>query len=33
VEWPDAAARRKAIFGDRVFEENVVLEACEDSRY
>jgi hypothetical protein len=33
VEWPDAAARRKAIFGDRIFEENAVLEAREDSRY
>jgi antitoxin (DNA-binding transcriptional repressor) of toxin-antitoxin stability system len=33
VEWPDAAARRKRIFGDRVFEKNAVLEAREDSRY
>jgi len=33
VEWPDFAARRKAIFGDRVFEVNAVLEAREDSRY
>jgi antitoxin (DNA-binding transcriptional repressor) of toxin-antitoxin stability system len=33
VEWPDAAARRKRIFGDRVFETNAVLEAREDSRY
>jgi antitoxin (DNA-binding transcriptional repressor) of toxin-antitoxin stability system len=33
AEWPDAAARRKRIFGDRVFEGNAVLEAREDSRY
>jgi hypothetical protein len=33
VEWPHAAARRKAIFDDRNFEENAVLEAREDSRY
>jgi len=33
VEWPDAAARRRAIFGDRVFETNAVLDAREDSRY
>jgi len=33
VEWPDAAARRRKIFGDRVFEANAVLDAREDSRY
>jgi hypothetical protein len=33
VEWPDFAARAKAIFGDQVFEKNAVLEAREDSRY
>ena len=33
VEWPDFEARRKRIFGDRVFEENGVLEARKDSRY
>jgi antitoxin (DNA-binding transcriptional repressor) of toxin-antitoxin stability system len=33
TEWPDAAARRKRIFGDRIFEENAVLEARKDSRY
>jgi antitoxin (DNA-binding transcriptional repressor) of toxin-antitoxin stability system len=33
VEWPDFAARRRKIFGDRVFEKNAVLEAREDSRY
>jgi antitoxin (DNA-binding transcriptional repressor) of toxin-antitoxin stability system len=33
VEWPDAAARRRAIFGDRIFETNAVLDAREDSRY
>ncbi len=33
VEWPDFAARRKALFGDRVFETNAVLDAREDSRY
>ena len=32
VEWPDAAARRRRIFGDRVFE-NGVLEDRKDSRY
>jgi antitoxin (DNA-binding transcriptional repressor) of toxin-antitoxin stability system len=33
VEWPDFEARRRKIFGDRVFEKNAVLEAREDSRY
>ena len=33
VEWPDFEARRRAIFGDRVFEVNAVLEEREDSRY
>ncbi len=33
VEWPNADARRKRIFGDRVFDTNAVLEAREDSRY
>jgi hypothetical protein len=33
AESLDAAARRKRIFGDRVFETNAVLEAREDSRY
>ncbi len=33
VEWPDFAARRRKIFGDRVLEVNAVLEAREDSRY
>ena len=33
VEWPDFAARRKAIFGDYVFPENIVVEARKDSRY
>jgi antitoxin (DNA-binding transcriptional repressor) of toxin-antitoxin stability system len=33
VEWPDFEARAKAIFGNRVFEKNAVLEAREDSRY
>ncbi len=32
-EWPDAAARRKRIFGDRVFDKNAVLEIRGDSRY
>jgi antitoxin (DNA-binding transcriptional repressor) of toxin-antitoxin stability system len=33
VEWPDAAARRRRIFGDRVFDSNAVLDARVDSRY
>jgi hypothetical protein len=33
VEWPDFRARAQAIFGDRVFEKNAVLESREDSRY
>jgi hypothetical protein len=33
VEWPDFAARRRAIFGDYVFPENIVIEARKDSRY
>ena len=33
VEWPDFEARRRKIFGDRVFETNAVLDAREDSRY
>lgn len=33
VEWPDAAARRRLILGDRVLEVNGVIEAREDSRY
>lgn len=32
-EWPDFAARRREIFGDKVLEVNGVLEAREDSRY
>lgn len=32
-QWPDFEARARAIFGDRVFEKNAVLEAREDSRY
>jgi antitoxin (DNA-binding transcriptional repressor) of toxin-antitoxin stability system len=32
-EWPDAAVRRKRIFGDRIFDKNAVLESREDSRY
>jgi hypothetical protein len=30
---PDFAARRRAIFGDYVFPENIVVEARKDSRY
>jgi len=33
VEWPDFEARSRAIFGDRLFDRNAVLEAREDSRY
>jgi antitoxin (DNA-binding transcriptional repressor) of toxin-antitoxin stability system len=33
VEWPDAAARRRRIFGDRILDSNGVLDAREDSRY
>jgi antitoxin (DNA-binding transcriptional repressor) of toxin-antitoxin stability system len=33
LEWPDAAARRRRIFGERVFDSNGVLDAREDSRY
>jgi antitoxin (DNA-binding transcriptional repressor) of toxin-antitoxin stability system len=33
VEWPNFEARRRRIFGDRLFEENGVLEARKDSRY
>lgn len=33
VELPDFAARRRAIFGDYVFPENIVVEARKDSRY
>jgi hypothetical protein len=33
VEWPDFEARARAIFGDRVLEENAVLMSREDSRY
>ncbi len=33
VERPDFAARRRAIFGDYVFPENIVVEARKDSRY
>ncbi|MGD0547919.1 MAG: hypothetical protein ABR991_08850 [Terracidiphilus sp.] len=33
VEWPDFAARRRAIFGDYEFPENIVVEARKDSRY
>jgi antitoxin (DNA-binding transcriptional repressor) of toxin-antitoxin stability system len=33
AEWPDFAARRRAIFGDYVFPENIVVEARKDSRY
>jgi hypothetical protein len=30
---PDFAARRRRIFGDYVFPENIVVEARKDSRY
>lgn len=30
---PDFAARRRAIFGDYTFPENIVVEARKDSRY
>jgi antitoxin (DNA-binding transcriptional repressor) of toxin-antitoxin stability system len=33
AEWPDFAARRKAIFGDKVLDVNGVLESREESRY
>jgi len=33
VEWPDAAARRHRIFGDRVFDSNGVLDAREEDRF
>jgi antitoxin (DNA-binding transcriptional repressor) of toxin-antitoxin stability system len=33
VEWPDFEARRKAIFGDIVFEKNIVVEMREDERF
>ena len=33
AEWPDFAQRRRAIFGDYVFPENIVVEARKDSRY
>jgi antitoxin (DNA-binding transcriptional repressor) of toxin-antitoxin stability system len=33
AELPDFAARRRAIFGDYVFAENIVVEARKDSRY
>jgi antitoxin (DNA-binding transcriptional repressor) of toxin-antitoxin stability system len=33
AEWPDAAARRRRIFGDRILDSNGVLDAREDSRY
>jgi len=33
VEWPDFIGRARKIFGDRVFEENGVLEDRKDSRY
>jgi len=33
IERPDFAARRRAIFGDYVFPENIVVEARKDSRY
>ena len=32
VEWPDFAARRKKIFGDRILP-NLVIEERERSRY
>jgi hypothetical protein len=33
AEWPDAAARRRRIFGDKILDSNGVLDAREDSRY
>ena len=33
AEWPDFKARRKAIFGDTVFEKNIVVEMREDERF
>lgn len=34
VEWPDFAARRKAIFGDRVIPAvDILIEERENSRY
>lgn len=33
VQWPDAAVRRRRIFGNRILEENGVLEERADSRY
>jgi hypothetical protein len=32
VQWPDAAARRRRIFGDRILP-NLVLLAREEERY
>ena len=32
IRWPDAAARRRRIFGDKVLP-NLVLLACELERY
>lgn len=34
VEWPDAAARRRAIFGDRILPgADLLIEERENSRY
>ena len=33
VEWPDFAARRKALLGEQVFEKNIVVEMREDERF
>jgi antitoxin (DNA-binding transcriptional repressor) of toxin-antitoxin stability system len=34
IEWPDAAARRKRIFGDRVIPAvEILIEERENSRY
>jgi len=34
VEWPDAAARRRRIFGDRILPgADIVIEEREASRY
>lgn len=33
VKWPDFAALRKEIFGDRVLPTNIVIEEREKSRY
>ncbi len=33
VTWPDFAAMRREIFGDRVLDSNIVIEEREKSRY